>query len=224
MHKKTTTWFTVLLLACFSHFAISTGSAYNYATDLKVGDTFVWYVENNNETYYIGINLTAIGDDGFNTRINGTESFSMGEITYDNDNYEHTLAILADYTQFPEYLVETYFIINGTKVGDYESEIASIYPGSTVTSIDNGWGVKIVDEDEEIKQIFNKQGILEYYSNEVPEGKLEANLYSINGESYTIPHIPGYPIFPLIVGFIGGVSIIIILNSSNQFRLQIMKN
>jgi hypothetical protein len=206
--KRTTIF--LLLLVCLipvSIMCVSNVSAYNYDPGVNVGDEIVYTFNSTSPTYqdvtHLKINVTTITDGVNVTVIDGYIDFSEdGGVNYGYETGATELAILQDYSPNPEVIFDDlqFFIVPGTKIGDFTADIQALLTSGTATSIERGYGMEISGSmDINRIQVYDKNGILtKLWNNDTYI--YEANILSINGETYTPPVIPGYPTL-FVVGF-----------------------
>ena len=207
MKRKTIFLLILVAMVPFSIICMRNVSAYNYDPGVNVGDELVYTFNGTSPTYqdvtHFKINVTTITDAVNVTVIEGYIDHSEdGGVNYGYETSALELAILKDYSLNPEHIFDDlqFFVVPGTKIGDYQTDIQALLTSGTATSIENGYGMNISDStDINRVQVYDKNGILtKYWNNDTYI--YDVNIYSINGEIYKPPAIPGYPM-AFVIGF-----------------------
>ena len=181
-------------------------NAYNYEPPVEVGDEIVYTYHSTSPSYqnftHLKMNVTEIEDTTSNTKINGYVLGSEDNRKTYEILYFDTPAVLMNYSLSPITPIGSMniFVVPGTKIGDYAEEITAILFSGTATSIENGYGIKIVNStvlfNGNRTVVYDEEGILIKYRYESTY-LYEFDIFSINGKRYSIP---GYSTL-LIIGF-----------------------
>jgi hypothetical protein len=207
--KRTTIYslfaiFTLIILIG----SISNVHAYNFESGVEVGDEIVYEYESNlldlEQITHVKVVIDEIKDSGDNATIISATLFGSnnGGESYDAATQDiPDIATLMNYSLDPAHpIIEgDFFVVPGTKIGLYVSEINAAIPSGTASSINNDYGIEIVDSPDANKTlIYDENGICIKSHRADPDTRF-FDIYSINGRRYNT--IPGYSVF-LVIGFI----------------------